>query len=154
MLFMPYLCINRCNAMPQSETYKQVQYTLSDLCAATGLSPRQVRDLRAKGALPPPIGKSRAAHYTEVHLARLIAIQPLLKAGVPVSRIAAQYSVESDQHSPQAPLVSLATETWKRVRVGSTVEVSVLVGNVGERRTQELLDHLAAEAVRFLASEH
>lgn len=151
---MSYLCINRCNAMPQTETYKPVQYTLSDLCAATGLSPRQVRDLRAKGALPPPIGKSRAAHYTEAHLARLIAIQPLLEAGVSVSRIAARYSMESEQASAQGPLASLAPETWKRVRVGSTVEVSVLVGNVGERRTQELLDHLAAEAIRFLASEN
>ena len=140
--------------MRQTETYKPVQYTLSDLCAATGLSPRQVRDLRAKGALPPPIGKSRAAHYTEAHLARLIAIQPLLKAGVSVSRIAARYSVESEQHSAQAPLASLAPETWKRVRVGSTVEVSVLVRPGDEKRHQELLDRLAAVAIQFMASEH
>ena len=140
--------------MRQTETYKPVQYTLSDLCAATGLSPRQVRDLRAKGALPPPIGKSRAAHYTEAHLARLIAIQPLLEAGVSVSRIAARYSVESEQHSAQAPLASLAPETWKRVRVGSTVEVSVLVRPGDEKRHQELLDRLAAVAIQFMASEH
>lgn len=139
--------------MPPSDSSTPLRITFNDLCTEAGLGPRQVRDLRAKGALPAPVGKGRAAHYTQAHLDRLIAIKPLLDAGLSVNRIASRFAGGTGDLDASSPLlVPAAPETWKRVRIGTTVEVSVLVSPGEEKRSQELLDHLVAEAARFLTS--
>jgi len=119
-----------------------------------GFSARQVRDFRAKGALPPPEGVGRGAYYTDVHVKRLGAIKPLLDAGISVSKIATRYSAdESSTPVGETDLKEIRAERWDRVRVAPGLELAVHVGSDLESRRTALVRHLVSEAKRFVTRQ-
>lgn len=127
-------------------------YSLADLCATFGFTPRQIHDFRSKGALQAPDGTGRGARYTEEHVQRLAAIKPLLEEGISVSRIAARFSHETGRavggSHEQLPS-ELTSERWDRVRIGPDLEIGLSVGGALEPLRGELLRALAQEAKRL-----
>ena len=74
-------------------------YKLEELAEAAGLTPRTVRYYTAEGLLPPPDARGRFALYGEEHLRRLLLIQRLKNAYVPLERIRQQLEKLSDKEA-------------------------------------------------------
>lgn len=62
-------------------------YSIDQLCALTDLPKRTVRYYMQLGLVDRPVGETRAAHYTPVHLGQLLQIRKLADAGVSLERI-------------------------------------------------------------------
>ena len=62
-------------------------YSIDQLCALTDLPKRTVRYYLQLGLVDRPVGETRAAHYTPVHLGQLMQIRKLADAGVSLERI-------------------------------------------------------------------
>lgn len=62
-------------------------YTISELAAAAGVTPRTVRYYVAEGLLPPPETRGRYALYSDDHLQRLRLIARLKEAYLPLEII-------------------------------------------------------------------
>lgn len=58
-------------------------YTLEDLAAESGIYERTIRSYIARGLLPPPDGRGRAASYGPEHLTRLKFINAVREAALP-----------------------------------------------------------------------
>lgn len=56
------------------------RYTAAELCALTGVSPRTLTRWRATGFLPPAVGRTRAAYYTDEDRALIEARLPPYRA--------------------------------------------------------------------------
>ncbi len=64
-------------------------YSIDQLCTLTDLPKRTVRYYMQLGLVDRPVGETRAAHYTPVHLGQLMQIRKLADAGVSLERIRA-----------------------------------------------------------------
>lgn len=64
-------------------------YSIDQLCALTDLPKRTVRYYMQLGLVDRPVGETRAAHYTPVHLGQLMQIRKLADSGVTLERIRA-----------------------------------------------------------------
>lgn len=64
-------------------------YSIDQLCALTDLPKRTVRYYMQLGLVDRPVGETRAAHYTPVHLGQLMQIRKLADSGVSLERIRA-----------------------------------------------------------------
>jgi DNA-binding transcriptional MerR regulator len=64
-------------------------YTIDQLCTLIDLPKRTVRYYMQLGLVDRPVGETRAAHYTPVHLGQLMQIRKLADAGVSLERIRA-----------------------------------------------------------------
>jgi DNA-binding transcriptional MerR regulator len=62
-------------------------YSIDQLCALTDLPKRTVRYYMQLGLVDRPVGETRAAHYTPVHLGQLLQIRKLADAGVSLERV-------------------------------------------------------------------
>jgi DNA-binding transcriptional MerR regulator len=124
---------------------------LTELCALTGFSPRQIRELIDKGALPPPEGYGKGARYPDTHVDTLRTIRTLSTAGIPLARMAAQLKAMREEKLP--PLVfgpGTVRDRWTRVMINQQVEISVREGGSSDALNRELLERLVAEAERIL----
>jgi DNA-binding transcriptional MerR regulator len=65
----------------------QDSYTIDELAAAVGMTPRNVRAYRTKGLLPPPVRDGRVSRYRTAHLHRLRDVLALREAGLPLKMI-------------------------------------------------------------------
>lgn len=65
-------------------------YTIGELAAAAGVTPRTIRYYTAEGLLPPPDARGKYALYTGDHLLRLELIARLKGAYLPLSEIRAR----------------------------------------------------------------
>ena len=65
----------------------QDSFTIDELAAAAGMTPRNVRAYRTKGLLAPPIRVGRTSQYRTAHLHRLRDIRQLRDAGLPLKMI-------------------------------------------------------------------
>lgn len=66
---------------------EQTTYTLDELAPLAGLNPRTVRYYIQLGLVDPPVGQTRAAHYTWQHLGRLLEIRKLTEQGFSLERV-------------------------------------------------------------------
>jgi DNA-binding transcriptional MerR regulator len=81
----------------------QDSFTIDELAAAAGMTPRNVRAYRTKGLLAPPIRVGRTSQYRTSHLDRLRDIRELRKAGLPLKMIIEAAHREEDL-GPDGPL--------------------------------------------------
>ncbi len=133
---------------------KMTQYRLSDVCDMTGFTPRQIADLRNKGALSPPLGHGRGARYSDSHIDALRAIRNLSGAGISRKRIASHLVRQQDTSQPVlAAPGAVVTARWTRVTIDQQIEVAVMAGGSSDARNRALLDHLVQEASRFLKQQ-
>ncbi len=69
--------------------------TFDELCALSGLSSRTLRYYTQIGLIDKPIGQTRAAHYTSLHLEKALRIKQLTDSGISLERIREVLSGES-----------------------------------------------------------
>jgi DNA-binding transcriptional MerR regulator len=62
-------------------------FTIDELAAAVGMTPRNVRAYRTKGLLPAPVRDGRSSRYRTAHLHRLRDVRALRAAGLPLKMI-------------------------------------------------------------------
>lgn len=130
---------------------KITHYTLMDICEMTGVKPRQVHDLRNKGALHAPTGHGRGARYDDSHVDALRTIHKLLSAGISTARIAEHLKTTRAPRLPDAVApAEVVTARWTRVSIRQELEIGVLSGGRTDERNRALLDHLVKEARGFL----
>ena len=63
------------------------EYRIDDLARLAGMTVRNVRAYQDRGLLPPSRRQGRVALYSDLHLARLRVITPLLERGYTISNI-------------------------------------------------------------------
>jgi len=78
----------------------QGRYTLAELAAASGVSPRTIRYYTAEGLLPPPSERGRYAIYSDEHLRRLQLIDRLKAAYLPLAAIREQLAAPANTQAP------------------------------------------------------
>jgi DNA-binding transcriptional MerR regulator len=135
----------------QTQVTAAAKYKLAALCEMTGFTPRQVHELSHRGALPPPVGHARSAHYTDEHVDLLRKVRQWTVSGISVTRIVEH--IRSSSTPPSSyPLDpdAVVTERWTRARIGQMVEIAVVMGGSEEQTNRELLGHLVEQAKVFL----
>ncbi len=75
-------------------------YSIGRLAAAAGVSRRTVHFYVQRKLLPPPEGLGRTAHYTDLHLARLLEIRGWQEQGMPLEEIRARLSGAAERRTP------------------------------------------------------
>jgi len=74
-------------------------YTLTDLCALAGVTPRTVRYYVAEGILRPPGGSGPGVRYDEGHLARLRLVRRLQREHLPLAEIRSRLGALADDEA-------------------------------------------------------
>jgi DNA-binding transcriptional MerR regulator len=89
----------------------QDSFTIDELAAAVGMTPRNVRAYRTKGLLPPPVRDGRASRYRIAHLRRLRDVRALREAGLPLKMIISAAGRGEDL-GPNGALWLATGRTW------------------------------------------
>jgi DNA-binding transcriptional MerR regulator len=105
--------------MPDERNRK---YSLERLSELTDVQERTIRAYIAQGLIPSPVGKGRAAHYTEVHRKRLKVIKQLRdRYGLPLEQIRQYLMTAGENEDVQIIPVSLASPVLlSRTESGTT----------------------------------
>ncbi len=75
----------------------EIEYTIQELCDASGVARRNIYFYTQQGILPPPEGAGLAARYREVHLLRLRAIPVLRSQGLRLDDIRKRLQSETEE---------------------------------------------------------
>jgi len=133
---------------PTPET-KETQYTLDRLAELAGLNRRTVRYYIQLGLVDPPLGQTRAAHYTWQHLRQLLEVRGYTEQGFSLERIGELLRGE-DTPPPAAQLArpgSLTVQTHIHLAEGVELVVEPGAANL----TPEQLRRFAREAIAAFA---
>jgi DNA-binding transcriptional MerR regulator len=65
------------------------EYSMDQLCDATGQTPRGIRFLISEGFIPPPVGHGRWAKYHEAHVSAITHYEARRREGLSPSQIKA-----------------------------------------------------------------
>jgi DNA-binding transcriptional MerR regulator len=123
------------------------RYTIEELAAAAGMTARNVRAYRTRGLLPEPIRVGRVTRYGRRHLTRLLEVQELRGAGVPLRSITAAVD-RGESLGHDSPLWQGLGETAASgTRVVLPDASSVSSSGEVERRPTAITPETAAAAV-------
>lgn len=100
-----------------------MKLNLQQLSEQTGVTERSIRFYIQKGLLPRPVGGTRAAHYTEAHLADLLRIREWQAAGLSLEAIGDLLAARDD--APIAPLRRGAIEVRSHLVIDDGIELSI-----------------------------
>lgn len=98
--------------------------TVSQLARRTGIPPRRIRYYVSVRLLPPPVGRGRAAHYTERHLERLQQITALREVNLSLDEIRERLGAAETGVSEHRSSLPNAV-AWRRWEVVPGVEMHV-----------------------------
>jgi len=90
-------------------------YSFEELCALSGVNSRTVRYYIQIGLLDKPIGQTRGAHYTSLHLEKLLRIKQLSESGISLERIRDILTgdpLQLPQQQKQAGHIEVRTHLW------------------------------------------
>lgn len=98
--------------------------TISQLARRSGVPARRIRYYVSERLLPPPVGRGRAAHYTDQHLERLRQISTLREVNLSLDEIRERLGEPGNGlDEPQNSLPSAVA--WRRWEVVPGVEMHV-----------------------------
>jgi DNA-binding transcriptional MerR regulator len=92
------------NSLPASNQPGGSGYTVEELAAKVGMSPRNIRSHQARKLLSPPTRRGRTAYYDESHVRRLESIKALQRQGFNLVSIEAILGVRGSEPGTQALL--------------------------------------------------
>lgn len=124
-------------------------YTADELATLAGVPRRTLRYYIQLGLVEPPIGQTRAAHYTWRHLRRLLEIRDLTEQGFSLERVG-ELLQDPGETPPAAGIPrpgSLSVRS--HIHLADGVELVVDPGRAG--LTPEQLRRLAREALTLYA---
>lgn len=96
------------------------EYSLMELVKLADVTPRTVRFYIAQGLLAPPAPLGPKTHYTDEHLARLLAIKRLQATHLPLAEIRRHLNAEPSEAMARLPTPSPAIDYIRGV-LGSPV---------------------------------
>ena len=91
-------------------------YSISELAALGGVSPRTVRYYVQLGVLPPPAGRGLGGKYGPQHLERLLRVRELQREGVHLEQMAAFLERPEAKGMVREESVSFMAESVSRPR--------------------------------------
>lgn len=98
--------------------------TISQLARRSGIPTRRIRYYVSERLLPPPIGRGRAAYYTERHLARLQQIAAMREVNLSLDEIRRRLG-DAEQLSQNGEQSMPAAQPWRRWEIVPGVEMHV-----------------------------
>lgn len=109
---------------------------MSVLVSKTAVLSRQIRYWISVGAVDKPLGRSRAARYTNIHVDQVIAVRDRVVHGDRLQAIAHRKKRQPDAMRDQSMLelfvgTAVATPTssmWQHVTVSENIEIVARVG--------------------------
>jgi len=107
------------DTMPAMEQDGRRTWSLAELAAEAGVSPRTIRYYIARGLLDGPVVAGRGAAYTEDHLARLKKIRELQARGLMLAEIRLQLA------GGRAAEALQPADSWDRYPIAEDVAVWV-----------------------------
>ena len=124
-------------------------YTLEQLAELAGVNRRTVRYYIQLGLVDPPVGQTRAAHYTWQHLKQLLEVRGYTEQGFSLERTAELMRGE-ESAPPAAHLARPGSLTvHSHIHLANGVELVVEPGQAG--LTPEQLRRFAREAIAAYA---
>jgi DNA-binding transcriptional MerR regulator len=132
-------------AQPTSDT----RYSLDELATLAGVNRRTVRYYIQLGLVEPPVGQTRAAHYTWQHLKQLLEVRGYTEQGFSLERIA-----ELRQQGSEPPVAARTPRpgsitVQSHIHLADGVELIVEPEHAG--LTPEQLRRFAREAIAAYA---
>jgi DNA-binding transcriptional MerR regulator len=125
------------------------RYSLDQLAELAGVNRRTVRYYIQLGLVDPPLGQTRAAHYTWQHLKQLLEVRGYTEQGFSLERIGALMRGD-DSPPPAASLTRPGSLTVRsHIQLADGVELVVEPGQA--RLTPEQLRRFAREAIAAFA---
>ena len=114
--------------------------TFDELCALSGLSSRTLRYYTQIGLIDKPIGQTRAAHYTSLHLEKALRIKQLSDSGISLERIREVLSGEPwplPARIKKPGHIEVKTHLW--ITNGVELQVSPEAANLSPEALREFL---------------
>jgi DNA-binding transcriptional MerR regulator len=111
-------------------------HTLDQLCVLAELPRRTVRYYIQLGLVDRPIGETRAAYYTDVHLQQLLTIRKWTDAGLSLDRIGELLAGAGPDVPPPRPRKPGSVEVQSHLVVADGVEMVVEPGRAGLKPEQ------------------
>jgi DNA-binding transcriptional MerR regulator len=115
---------------PPEYTPVSERYSIDDLSALAGVTPRTVRYYIAQGLLDRPEGAKRGAHYQQRHLEQLLLIRRWTDAGLSLERVR-ELLAGAPEDPPRRPAPPGSVEVWSRVTVVDGLEVHLQPSRAG-----------------------
>lgn len=121
------------------------RWSVDELAALAGVTPRTVRYYIAAGLLERPQGEKRGAHYLRRHLEQLISIRRWSEAGLPLERIRELVAGALPEPAPRQ-LRPGSVEVWSRVTLADGLELQVQPGRaeLSPEQLRELVREVTA----------
>ncbi len=105
-------------------------FTIDELAALAGLTPRTVRYYIQQGLVDRPEGEKRGAYYLSRHLDQLLLVRRWSDAGLSLERIAELVAGAPGDPPPRA-ITAGSVEVWSRVTLADGLEVHLEPGRCG-----------------------
>ena len=115
-------------------------YPFEELCALSKVNSRTVRYYIQIGLLDKPIGQTRGAHYTSLHLEKLLRIKQLSESGISLERIRDLLtgdSLQLPQQQKQVGHIEVRTHLW--VTDGIELQVSAETAGLSPEELRHFL---------------
>lgn len=106
------------------------RFSLDELAARAGLSPRTVRYYIAEGLVSRPEGEKRGAHYLRRHLEQLLLIRRWTEAGLSLERVRELIAGAPDDPPPRRAAPG-SVEVWSRLTLADGAELHLEPGRAG-----------------------
>jgi len=106
------------------------RYSIDELSALAGVTPRTVRYYIAEGLLDRPAGEKRGAHYLRRHLEQLLLVRRWTEAGLSLERVR-ELIAGAPEDPPRRAAPPGSVEVWSRVTVADGLEVQLEPGRAG-----------------------
>ena len=125
------------------------RYTLDQLAELAGVNRRTVRYYIQLGLLDPPVGQTRAAHYTWRHLKQLLEVRGYTEQGFSLERIGSL--VRGEESPPPAAQLARAGSLTVHSHIHLADGVDLVVEPGAANLTPEQLRRFAREAIAAFA---
>jgi DNA-binding transcriptional MerR regulator len=106
------------------------QFTIGELAALAGVTPRTVRFYIAQSLLDRPAGEKRGAHYLRKHLEQLLLVRRWTDAGLSLDRVR-ELIAGAPEDPPRKAASPGSVEVWSRVTLADGLEVHIEPGRAG-----------------------
>jgi DNA-binding transcriptional MerR regulator len=103
------------------------RYSIDELSALAGVTPRTVRYYIALGLLDRPAGEKRGAHYLRQHLEQLLLVRRWSEAGLSLDRVR-ELIAGAPEDPPRRAAPAGTVEVWSRVTLADGLEVQIEPG--------------------------
>ncbi len=116
--------------MPTDPPSEPERFSIDELSALAGVTPRTVRYYITEGLVDRPEGEKRGAHYLRRHLQQLLMVRRWTDDGLSLERVRELLAGAPEDPKPRrAPAGSV--EVWSRVTVVDGLEVHIEPGRAG-----------------------